>query len=142
MVRYLDTCILMSLFFHDPGTQAALAWIEEVGTEPLVITSWTRVEFGSAAGIMARRGDISADLQTQGLARCERFITARLAIETVTTTDFDRARSWVADYSSGLRAGDALHLASCMRLGASLCTADMTLAATADRFGIAVRRLA
>lgn len=142
MLHYVDTCILMSLFFHDPGTQAALAWVEEVDAEPLVITSWTRVEFASAAGIMARRRDISADLHAQGLARCDRFLKARLAIEAVTTADFDRARAWVADFGSGLRAGDAVHVASCMRLGASLCTADVILAATADRLGMAVKRLA
>ena len=69
---------------------------------------------------MARRGDISADLHREGLERFDRLVNTHLAVEAVDTTDFDRARGWIADYGSGLRAGDALHLAVCMRLSATL----------------------
>ncbi|WP_281049915.1 PIN domain-containing protein [Thauera sp. GDN1] len=55
------------------------------------------------------------------------------------TADFDRARLWIADYRRALRAGDALHLAVCARLGARLCTADGTLARAAASVGIAVQ---
>lgn len=138
MVWYADTCVLLSLFFRDPGSQAALAWLEAAGSETIMITPWTRTEFASAAGIMARRGGISADLHRDGLTRFERFVDARLAVEAVDTADFDRARVWIADYRSGLRAGDALHLAACIRLNALLCTADATLAKAGLAVGVPV----
>ena len=100
-----------------------------------------RHSIASAAGIMARRGDISANLHREGLERFDRLVSARLAVEAVDTTDFDRARGWIADYHSGLRAGDALHLAVCKRLSATLCTADDTLARAADKVGVAVLRV-
>ena len=56
--------------------------------------------------------------------------------------DAARAGGWIADYHSGRRAGDALHLAVCMRLSATLCTADDTLARAADKVGVAVQRVA
>ena len=111
-------------------------------SETILISPWTRTEFASAAGIMARRGDISADLHREGLERFDRLVSTRLAVEAVDTTDFDRAGSWISDYRSGLRAGDALHLAGCMRLSATLGTADDTLARAADTLGVAVQRVA
>ena len=141
MVWYADTCVLLSLLFQDRGSQAALAWLEAAGSETIAITPWTRTEFASAAGIMARRGDISAGLHRDGLARFDRLIDTRLAVEAIDTTYFDRARAWLADYRSGLRAGDALHLAACVRLNALLCTADETLARTGLAVGVAVHML-
>jgi len=65
MALYADPCILLPLFFRDPSTEAALAWLEQAGKETIRISPWTRTEFASAAGIMARRGDISAPLHGQ-----------------------------------------------------------------------------
>lgn len=142
MPLYADTCILLPLFFRDPSTEAALAWLEQAGKETIQISPWTRAEFASAAGIMARRGDISAQLHEEGLERFDRLVSTRLALEAVDTTDFERARNWIADYRSGLRAGDALHLAVCARLNARLCTADAALARAASEVGVAVQRVA
>ncbi|MHB8788033.1 MAG: type II toxin-antitoxin system VapC family toxin [Thauera sp.] len=142
MALYADTCILLPLFFRDTSTEAVLAWLGGVGNETVLISQWTRTEFASAAGIMARRGDISADLHREGLERFDRLVSARLSTELVDTTDFDRARSWIADYRSGLRAGDALHLAVCARLSARLCTADGPLARAAADVGVAVQKVA
>ncbi len=138
MIRYADTCILLSLHFRDAGTQAALAWLEAAGAQTIVITPWTRTEFASAAGIMAHRGDISAELHREGLTRFDRLVCSRLAVEDVTTADFDRARAWIANFHSGLRAGDGLHLAVCTRMNAQLCTADETLAKAACAVGLSV----
>lgn len=142
MALYADTCILLPLFFRDASTEAALAWLEGAGNETILTSPWTRTEFASAAGIMARRGDITAELHRQGLERFDRLVSARLAVEAIDTADFDRARAWLTDFRSGLRAGDALHLAVCMRLSATLCTAHDTLARAAEKLGVTVQRVA
>lgn len=141
MVRYADTCLLLSLFFRDSGTDAALDWLERAGTEPIAISHWTHTEFASAAGIMTRRGDLSPALHVEGLTRFDAFATARLITDAVTPPDFLRARVWLEDYRAALRAGDALHLAICARQGRLLCTADETLAAAAGRHGVGVLRV-
>jgi len=141
MATYADTCILLSLFFRDTGTQAALAWLEAAGRETILISPWTRTEFASAAGIMARRRDITTELHHEGLVRFARFVDARLAMEPVVSADFDRATGWISDCHTGLRAGDALHLAVCTRLNAQLCTADETLAEAASAVGVGVHRV-
>ena len=76
MALYADPCILLPLFFRDPSTEAALAWLEQAGKETIQISPWTRTEFAGAAGIMARRGDISGHLHEEGLERFDRLISA------------------------------------------------------------------
>ncbi len=142
MAMYVDTCVLLSLFFRDTGTRAALAWLEAAGSETITTSPWARTEFASAAGIMARRRDITAELHHEGLARFGRFVDTRLAMEPVVSADFDRATGWISNYDTGLRAGDALHLAVCARINARLCTADETMADAASRVGVAVHRVA
>jgi len=137
-MRYADTCLLLSLIYRDPGSEAALAWLEQAGTGEILISHGVLTEFVSAAGIMARRGDIDARLHREGLAQLRRIVAARLQVETPNAVDFERAVVWLEDYSSGLRAGDALHLSIAVRVGAALCSADTTLLAAAARFGIAI----
>jgi predicted nucleic acid-binding protein len=137
-MRYADTCLLLSLIYRDPGSEAALAWLEQVGTGEILISHWALTEFVSAAGIMARRGDIDARLHREGLAHCRRFVAARLQVETPIAADFERAAVWLEECASGLRAGDALHLSIAARVGAVLCSADKTLLAAAANLGLAV----
>ncbi|ENO91391.1 PilT protein domain-containing protein [Thauera sp. 28] len=89
---------------------------------------------------MARRGDVSTDFDREGLERFDNLLRARRAVEAVDTADFGRARGRIADCRSRLRARDALHLAVCMRLSATLCTADDTLARATHKVGVAVQR--
>lgn len=141
MIRYADTCILLSLIFRDSGTEAALEWLERTGTESIIISHWTLTEFVSAAGVMARRGDLPPTLHREGLGRLRRFMAARLTVVSPTTMDFERASIWLEDYRSGLRAGDALHLATCARQGFTLTTVDETLAQAAETHALAVERI-
>lgn len=136
-MRYADTCLLLSLIYRDPGSEAALAWLERVGTGEILISHWALTEFVSAAGIMVRRGDINASLHREGLTQLRRFVATRLQVEAPAAVDFERATVWLEDYASGLRAADALHLAIAARAGAVLCSADTALLAAAAGLGLA-----
>ena len=140
MVRYADTCVLLSLFFRDSGTPAALSWLAARGNDQIATSHWALTEFVSAAGIMARRGGLSAELHREGIARFRRFSAARLTLERPEAADFERAAIWLENFPSDLRAGDALHLAVCARLGTILCTADDALAGAASVLGLQVER--
>lgn len=140
MAVYADTCILLSLFIRDSGTRAALDWLDKAGTRPVFASHWTVTEFISAVGIMARRGDISAQLHRESIAGFRRFCAGRLRLEAPVAADYERAAIWLENYPSGLRAGDALHLALCARLGTRLCTADATLVRAAEALGLPVEQ--
>jgi len=137
-VRYADTGLLLSLIYRDAGSEAALAWLEHAGTGEILISHGSLTEFVSAAGIMARHGEIDARLHREGIAHCRHFVAARLQVEPPNAADFERAAVWMEDYASGLRAGDALHLSIAARVGAIVCSADNTLLAAAANLGLAI----
>jgi hypothetical protein len=140
-MRYADTCLLLSLHIPDPGTPAALAWLEAAGNAPIMASLWGITEFGSALGIITRRGDITPAAHAATLAQFRRFSANRLSIEPPEVADFERAAGWVERFETGLRAADALHLAICARRSVTLCTADTTLARAAETFGVRVHRV-
>jgi predicted nucleic acid-binding protein len=141
MIPYVDTCILLSLFFRDSGTEAALSWLERCAAGRIVASHWALTEFVGAAGILARRGELTPELHREGIARFRRFCTERLTLEAPLASDFERAAIWLENFPSGVRAADALHLAIGARLGTVLCTADERLAAASERLGLPVAKL-
>jgi hypothetical protein len=70
-----------------------------------------------------------------------RFAAARLTSDSPAVADVDRASIGIENDQSGLRAGDALHLAICARNASTLCTADETLASAAVALGLPVARV-
>lgn len=140
-MRYADTCLLISLHVRDAGSDAALAWLHARGAETVLASQWGVVEFASALGILARRGAIDAGRHAAALERFRRFAAERLTFEPPLARDFERAAAWLERFESGLRAGDALHLAVCERRGAMLSTADDTLHAAAVALGVSAERV-
>lgn len=136
---YADTCLLVSLFVRDAGTEAALAWLEQLGEQPIMASHWSLTEFSSAAASLARQQHIDGKLHATVQQRFRCFVAKRLILEPLLPADFERAASMVERYATGLRAGDALHLAICVRTKATLCTADKVMAKSARQLGIAVQ---
>ena len=140
-MRYADTCLLVSLFFHDSGTDAALAWLHAAGAEPIMASHWSLTEFSSAAGLRARVSQISPKLHREALAKFRRFAAERLTLTPPEPADFERAAVLLDRFETGIRAGDALHLAICARQNAILCTADKTLAKAAIVLGVETEKI-
>ena len=140
-MRYVDTCLLVSLFFHDSGTDAVLRWLEEAATDPIMASHWSLTEFSSAASLKARAKQITPDLRRKAMTKLRRFVTARLTLEPPSAADFERATELLEKFDSGLRAGDALHLAICIRHGATLCTADLQFADAAEALNVKLMRV-
>lgn len=140
-MRYADTCLLVSLFFRDAGTDAALAWLRAAGVEPVMASHWSLTEFSSAAGLRARAGQIAPKLHREALAKFRRFAAGRLTLTPPEPADFERAAALLDHFKTGLRAGDALHLAICARQGAVFCTADKMLAEAAIALGVKTEKV-
>ena len=140
-MQYADTCLLVSLFLRDSGTDAALTWLDESSNQPIMASHWSLTEFSSAAAMRVRKGDISARLHKEVLTRFRRFAQARLTLEPLQPGDFERAAAMTDIYASGLRAADALHLALCVRLSSTLCSADRIMIIAAEACGVSARRI-
>jgi len=133
---YLDTSAAVALFVPEPKTPAIAAWFA-ANADPLVAADWIVTELASALAIKERRGDLEAE---QALAVWQEFSAicgTGLRLVPVTRAAFAAAAELVRDARTGLRAGDALHLAVAREVGAAeIATLDATLAANAESKGV------
>jgi predicted nucleic acid-binding protein len=137
MRRYLDTSLLVAVLIHEAGTTAAKTYLASCGDRPLVISRWVIAEFSSALAIKVRTGAITASEQAAALMMFRRFRERRLRVLNVEAGDFDAAAGMSDQSGIPLRAGDALHLAVCVRVAARLATFDGGLATAAQHHGVA-----
>jgi predicted nucleic acid-binding protein len=61
-----------------------------------------------------------------------------LTVTAVTASHFVTAARFAEHYATGLRAGDALHVAIAAEVGAKICTLDKGLAEGATTLGVSV----
>lgn len=133
---YVDTSVLVALQLPEPKSALVARWY--AGCEDELVTAvWCATEFASALSIKQRTGQIQ---ESDGLAawhRFERLCANDLQLLPVEPSAFHRASLLALDASTGLRAGDALHLA--VALGAKargMATLDDVLSANAKRMKI------
>jgi uncharacterized protein len=133
---YLDTSAIVALIVNEPGSVAVARWSASTRAE-LVSAVWCVPEFGSALGIKQRTGQLDADQAQAAWARFEHWVANDLKLLPVELPDFQRAAVLTLDAGSGLRAGDALHLACAERVGAKgMATLDAALGRNALRLKI------
>lgn len=137
MRAYVDTSVLVAAHVREPHTELAQAWLSGQGGD-LLLSTWTLLECESALAIKARRGELDAAGQAQAIEDIEALATRFAPLVGPLDADFQHARVLCRDAASGLRAGDALHLAIALRLGAgALATLDSILASNSAAHGIA-----
>ena len=138
---YLDTSAAVPMFVPEPASLAIEAWFESC-TEPLVSSDWIVTEFSSALSIKVRKGEISAKQAQAAWKDFDAFCKSGLRLLPVSRKAFAEAAGMARHAASGLRSGDALHLAMALEAGASgIATADETLAKNAKASGLAVSQI-
>lgn len=138
---YIDTSVWCAYCFHENEGAAVIDWMAQADMSHLGTAWWAETEFASALSIQVRKKALTGPrLQ---LAR-ERFAEAMDMVHrlNVIEADFLQAADWVADAASGLRGGDALHLAVAQRHGCkAVATLDATMRASAQRLGFRIVEL-
>ena len=130
---YVDTSALVALIVNEPGSISVAAWYAAAKSE-LVSAAWCVTEFGSALGLKQRTAQLDAEQAQAAWERFERLAANDLRLLPVEAADFHRAAMLTLDAASGIRAGDALHLACAERAGAKgLVTLDAAMAKIAQR---------
>ena len=123
----------MPLFLNEPMSLAIAEWYSKEKSE-LVSAAWCVTEFGSALGIKQRTGAVNAQQAGAAWASFGRMVASDLRLLAVMPAHFHRAAELVLDASSGLRAGDALHLACAEAAGVKqIATLDEVLSRNARR---------
>jgi predicted nucleic acid-binding protein len=104
--------------------------------EATSVSHWTRIEF---AGLVARRvrmRELRNEHAAQAMVAFERLLADSFLIILPTLSDFNLAIELLNYRKSGLRSGDALHLAIARNRGAEFFTLDKKLIRAARSMGI------
>lgn len=130
---YVDTSVLIALYLPEAKSKDVDQWYSSC-TDTLVSATWCVSEFASALSIKQRTGQIDAATALKAWQQFERMCASDLQLLPVEHAMFYHAAILALDVESGLRSGDALHLASAISAKAkSIATLDGLLAKNAKR---------
>jgi uncharacterized protein len=141
-VIYVDTSVWVAMHARESHSQRVQDWLEHQELAQVCSSEWVKTEFASALSIKYRRGElIGADFSDAHHAFARLCVAGPVWLD-VDPPDFLAAAGFCAEPDTGLRAGDALHLAVAQR---SKCEAflslDNLLNENAQRLGLRVIRL-
>jgi predicted nucleic acid-binding protein len=108
---YFDTSFLTPLVREENTSSRIARFMSGLPTGELAISLWTEVEFASLLAREVRIGDIRGDEAREADALFENVVQESFVVLSPSADDYFLARRYLHRYETGLRAGDALHLA-------------------------------
>lgn len=135
---YVDTSVLVALHVREPHSEAALNWFRQRTGMRLTFSQWAMLECGSALSRKMRAGKLTDAQRLAAEGALAETLAANFNLVAVDAAHFATATSMVRHHHTGLRSGDALHLAIAQGQSARIATLDSTLVEAARYFGVGV----
>lgn len=140
-MRYLDTSILVAALTREPRTEDMQTWLATQSVDTLCVSDWVLTEFSAAISMKVRMEILTARERALVLGAFTTLRESSLSTLPVSTMDYRIAAHFADQHASGLRAGDALHLAIAYNHGLELCSLDTTLAKASNPLGVTAHLL-
>ena len=112
---YVDSSCLVAMVTVEPRTADVIAWLAANQNVDLCSGDWCATEVASALALKVRTGQLNTTLADAAWQAFEQACDGLLRLVGITSADFVQAAQLCRIYPSGLRAGDALHLAVAQR---------------------------
>ena len=134
---YFDTSFLTPLILQEATSAKVERFMAGLPAAELAISHWTRVEFSSLLAREVRMGGLKSQRAGEADAQFEAIVKESFVVFLPDASDFDLAKRFLGTRETGLRAGDALHLAiaSAHRVEA-IYTLDKTLLKAGKALGL------
>ncbi|MEO7243478.1 MAG: type II toxin-antitoxin system VapC family toxin [Variovorax sp.] len=113
---YADSSCLVAMLVVEPRTDAVIEWLARHSKQPLCTADWCVSEVASALAIKVRTKQLTQPLADAAWESFEAACDGLLRLVNVESSDFMLAARLCRVGESGLRAGDALHLAVACRM--------------------------
>jgi uncharacterized protein len=110
-MRYFDTSFLTPLIRVETTSPRIARFLAGQPIGELAVSLWTEVEFASLLARDVRMGAIRADEARTADNLFEEVIRQSFVVLPPGADDYALARRYLHNYETGLRPGDALHLA-------------------------------
>jgi len=138
---YVDTSVLVAAMTNEPRTAEMQEWLAGQGAGQLAVSDWVMTEFSAALSVKLRTGQLEPAHRADAMAVFAELVEASFEVLSVSSLDFHTAGRFADQYTTGLRAGDALHLAVAYNHGARVRTLDQTLVTAAGALGVSAELL-
>ncbi len=139
-IHYLDTSFIIPYLVDEPMSPTVESYLQQLSSQHLLVSHWTRTELASALTKKARMGQLIMHGPKRILDLFDRLTGDQrvIGMVSVETQDFQSAVAWMLASEYPLRSPDALHLGIAQRLNAKLWTLDSTLAKAARSIRVEV----
>ena len=138
-MHYCDTSFLVPLILPEATSDLIAGFFSDLSGRSLAVSHWTRAEFSSLLARKVRMGGLSAEAAREADDRFETMIEDSFEILSPNGDDFNLAKEYLGHFETGLRAGDALHLAIAGNHRAEVTyTLDKTLFKAGQIIGVPV----
>jgi predicted nucleic acid-binding protein len=138
-VLYFDTSFLTPLILEEPTSARIERFVVRLPAGELAVSHWTRVEFSSLLAREVRMGGLDDRAAEAADAQFEAVVRESFVVFLPNAGDFDLAKKYLGTHGTGLRAGDALHLAiATSRRAEAIYSLDKTLLKAGEILGLPV----
>lgn len=136
---YFDTSFLTPLILQESTSLRVEQFVTGLPAGELAISHWTRVEFASLLAREVRMGHLDSRAARAADIQFEAIVKESFVVLLPHADDFDLAKDYLGKPGTGLRAGDALHLAVASNQSAkAIYSLDRTLLKAGRILGLPV----